>query len=123
MKRIVAESLHVDQLREHGGGFGILNEGALDASIARPQNKFGYEPESDFATLAASYGHGICSSHPFRDGNKRTAFLVAATFLELNGWVVQASEKDVIETFLKLATGELSEAGLASWFRENSTTE
>jgi len=32
------------------------------------------------AQLAASYAAGIILNHPFVDGNKRTGFLVAATF-------------------------------------------
>ena len=120
IKRVVVEALHLDQLREHGGGFGFLNEAALDASLDRPRNRLNYEPDSDLPSLAASYAHGICTSHPFRDGNKRTAFVVGAVFLELNGLRFTASEESVIETFLALASGKLTETDLATWFRDNS---
>ena len=32
------------------------------------------------ATLAAAYGWGLVTSHPYRDGNKRTAFLTMVVF-------------------------------------------
>jgi death-on-curing protein len=54
------------------------------------------------------------------DGNKRTGFLVAATFLELNGMEFTASEESVVEKTLALAAGELKEAGYAAWLKTNS---
>lgn len=120
MSRVVVESLHVDQIREHGGTFGFLKEDALDAALARPMNRWRYDEETDLEALAASYAHGIVTSHPFRDGNKRTAFLTAAVFLELNGRRFTASEEEVIEVFLRLASGAKSEPDLADWFRRNT---
>ncbi|MDR2419859.1 MAG: type II toxin-antitoxin system death-on-curing family toxin [Puniceicoccales bacterium] len=35
--------------------------------------------------MAAVYIHRLCFCHTFFDGNKRTAFVAGATFLELNG--------------------------------------
>lgn len=116
----MVESLHVDQIREHGGAFGFLNEDALDAALARPKNRWHYDPASDLEALAASYAHGIVTSHPFQDGNKRTAFLTAAVFLELNGRRLRASENDVIKVFLALASGGMTEAELAAWFSANT---
>ncbi len=54
------------------------------------------------------------------DGNKRTAFVAAATFLLLNGFEMTASEAGVALTVLRLAAGELSEAELAAWFESAS---
>ena len=34
--------------------------------------------------MAASYAAGIVLNDPFLDGNKRTEFMVAAMFLEIN---------------------------------------
>jgi death-on-curing protein len=116
----VVESLHVDQIREHGGSFGFLNEDALEAALARPRNRWHYDEDADLDALAASYAHGIVTSHPFRDGNKRTALVTSVVFLELNGRRFHGSEEDVIEVFLRLASGEMDEAELADWFRENT---
>lgn len=120
LRRVVVESLHVDQIREHGGSFGFLDEDGLEAALARPRNRWHYDEESDLEALAASYAHGIVTRHPFQDGNKRTAFVAAAVFLELNGHRLRAPEDDVIDVFLKLASGETSEAELAAWFRANT---
>jgi death-on-curing protein len=113
-------AIHEEQLAEHGGLAGVRDEGALDAALARPVQKFAYEPESDTALLAAAYAFGLARNHPFADGNKRTAFVAMELFLALNGFVLEASDEDCIMTMLALAAGELDEAALAAWIRAHS---
>ncbi|MFL6292851.1 MAG: type II toxin-antitoxin system death-on-curing family toxin, partial [Thermoanaerobaculia bacterium] len=72
---------------------------------------------TDPAVLAAAYGYGLATNHPYRDGNKRIAFLAMVVFLGLNGWDLEASDAEVVATMLALADGRLSEAELASWLR------
>lgn len=116
--RVVVDAVHSDQLREHGGVPGVRDENALEAALARPQNKHAYEIDSDLATLAAAYAFGIAKSHPFNDGNKRTAFLCAVIFLGLNGKDLDATEAEVVQAITALAAGSLSEVALAKWMRE-----
>ena len=112
----VAEAAHAEQLAEHGGGEGVRDAGLLDSAMARPQNLATYG-EPDLAALAAAYGFGIARNHPFIDGNKRTAAVVAETFLALNGYLLTASDAELVVAMLALAAGELSEDELADWFR------
>jgi death on curing protein len=112
----VAEAAHAEQLAEHGGGEGVRDAGLLESAMARPQNLATYG-EPDVAALAAAYGFGIARNHPFIDGNKRTAAVVAETFLALNGYGLLASDAELVVAFLALAAGELSEDELADWFR------
>ena len=51
------------------------------------------------------------------DGNKRTAYVVAETFLGLNGCEMDASDEAVVETMLAVASGSMTEEGLVEWFR------
>ena len=115
--RLVVEAVHLDQIREHGGLLGIRDENALESALARPRQRWRYEPDSDLAGLAASYVYGICTSHPFRDGNKRISFLAAVVFLELNGLDFVAPGDEVVETIMALASGKLDEESLAGWIR------
>ena len=112
----VAEAAHLEQLVEHGGGEGVRDARLLDSAMARAQNLAAYG-EPDAAALAAAYAFGIARNHPFVDGNKRTAAVVAETFLVLNGHTLEASDAELVVVFLALASGELSEAELADWFR------
>lgn len=110
-------AMHALQIAEHGGGEGVRDLGLLNSALARPLNLAAYG-EPDLPSLAAAYAFGIARNHPFVDGNKRTAFVVAVTFLALNGLDFQASERDVVETILALAAGQLEESALTDWFRK-----
>ena len=114
---MVVDAVHIDQLREHGGLPGIRDEHALDAALARPQQKHHYEPKADLATLAAAYAFAIATVHPFNDGNKRIAFLSAVIFLGLNGKDLDVSETEVVQVMTALAAGSLTEVALAEWMR------
>jgi death-on-curing protein len=115
--RLVIEAVHVDQVREHGGLIGIRDENALESALARARQRWTYEPESDLPRLAADYAFGIARNHPFRDGNKRVAFVAAVVFLGLNGLNLVAPEEEVVEKMLALAAGELDDEEVARWIR------
>jgi len=118
--RLVIEAVHLDQIREHGGLMGLRDENALESALARARQRWTYKPESDLARLAADYAFGICSSHPFRDGNKRISFLAAVVFLGLNGLDLNAPEDEVVEKMLALASGKLDEEALATWIQSRT---
>jgi death-on-curing protein len=71
--------------------------------------------------LAAAIGWGLVKNHPFVDGNKRTAFVVMAVFLKVNGIDLIAPEVEVVRVMLALAAGSLSEQQLRNWLADNST--
>jgi death on curing protein len=109
-------AIHDRQLAGHGGLAGVRDMTLLESALARPQNLEAYG-SPDAAELAAAYAFGIARNHPFVDGNKRTAFVAAVTFLIDNAILPQFKEVDVVLTIMKLAAGEMTEAELASWFR------
>lgn len=109
-------AIHNRQIAEHGGLAGVRDPGALKSALDRPKNKFAYA-EPDIYELAAAYGYGIASNHPFSDGNKRTAYVVSLLFLALNGLKVEASHEEKYRTFLNLAAGKIGEEQLATWFK------
>jgi len=117
--RLVLDAVHVDQLREHGGLPGTRDENVLESAVARPKQRWTYEPRSDLATLAADFGWGLATSHPYRDGNKRVAFLAMAIFVELNGYRLEAPETDVVRVMLGVAEKQLAERKLANWIRSH----
>ena len=111
---------HDAQISEHGGAGGLRDEGGLRSAVACPENLAAYD-DPDIFDLAAAYARGITQNHPFVDGNKRTAFVVAVAFLDLNGHELSASEAEAAVVFIRLAAGEFSEAELAAWFRRNAS--
>jgi death-on-curing protein len=118
--RLAIEAIQLDQIREHGGLPGFRDEDLLEASLARPRHKWAYEEGADLASLAAAYAFAILRNHPFRDGNKRTAFLALVVFLGLNGFDFETDEEDVVATIRAAAAGETSEEELTLWIRQRS---
>lgn len=112
----VALAVHDRQLAEHGGIAGVRDAGGLASALARPRDRWEYG-EDDRSIIAAAYAFGIARNHPFADGNKRTAWVIANIFLMLNGLEIAFDESDAIRTVEKLAAGELSEDELADWLR------
>ncbi len=119
LSRTVIDSVHADQLRQHGGLPGVRDENVLESALARARQKWHYGEERDITVLAAAYGFGLVRNHPYRDGNKRIGVLAVATFLGTNGYDLDATDGEVVATFVTLAEGSLSEAHLAEWIREH----
>jgi death-on-curing protein len=113
-------ALHERLLAEHGGASGILDEGLLDAALASPKNHFAFE-RADILRLAAAYAYALTQNHPFADGNKRVALTVAGVFMEMNGFRLEASERDAAQATRALSSREIDEAGFATWLRTCSS--
>jgi death-on-curing protein len=119
LTRLIVDAIHADQLRQHGGLASVRDENALESALARPRQKWSYDDEPDLAVCAAAYGFGLARNHPYRDGNKRIAFLALATFLGINGLELDATDADVVTTMVALAAGKLTERELAAWIRDH----
>ncbi len=108
-------AFHDDLVNEFGGSLGVLNQGALESTLYRPQQLLYYQPESNVYELAAAYGYGLAKNHCFVDANKRTAFVVMAVFLLRNGYRLIASEVEALDIMIEVAKGSFSQAELANW--------
>ena len=84
-----------DQLRDQAG---------LQSALGRPRNYAQYE-DADLALQAAAVAHGIAESQAFIDGNKRLALVAMLTFLEINGYSVQATDPELADWIIGLSAG------------------
>ncbi len=116
-----AIAVHQMLLAEHGGLSGIRDEAILNSALAHPQQRFTYAKNVSIFELAASYSYGLAKNHPFIDGNKRIALTIAAIFLELNEYSLNAPEAEAVIIFETLAAGNLSENSLATCFQDSSS--
>jgi death-on-curing protein len=119
LDRLIIEAIHFDQIRAHGGLPGIRDENALESALARPLNRWAYDAGCDLAELAAAYGYGLATSHPFNDGNKRVSFLAMYVFLSVNGLEIEADETEVVDLMVAVASGRCGEEDLADWLRKH----
>lgn len=115
LSRKFLDAAHHDQLKQHGGLAGVRDENALESALARPRNRWTYEPTTGLLELAASYCYGLATSHGYSDGNKRIAFVAMYTFLGINDLEITAEQVEVVRMMLAVAGGELDEEGIVQW--------
>ncbi|MFK7958578.1 MAG: type II toxin-antitoxin system death-on-curing family toxin [Lysobacterales bacterium] len=113
---IAAHGMLIDRF---GGLDGIRDEGLVDSALARPAHYYQYKNCTQVPQLAAAYAAGIIRNHPFVDGNKRTGFITAYMFLDLNGFALRADELSATEMTQSLAASIVSEKEYANWLEKN----
>jgi death on curing protein len=74
-------AIHADQIARYGGRSGMRGPGHLEAALFRPTTGH----YIDVIEEAAALWESLAQYHPFADGNERTAFASAYTFLSING--------------------------------------
>ena len=116
------EAIHREVIAASGGQAGIRDRGLLASALVAPKILWHYAPESStLLDLAARLAYGLAKNHGFVDGNKRTAFIAAYTFLAMNGIVIQASQQSVIKAVEALASSTdkpgQAQARFAGWLR------
>ncbi len=116
--------LHARVIEETGGSHGVRDMGLLESAVARPQATFeGLEPYLDIFSKAAALMDSLIRNHPFVDGNKRTGVTAAAIFLRRNGWLLNASNRELEDFTWQVASAELSISQAARWLKKNCTPE
>ena len=109
-------AIQSDQIERHGGAPGIRDQGQLEAALYRPQT--GYY--ADLLEEAAALWESLSQTHPFIDGNKRTAFAALYTFLAINGARITATAPPATEFLMSLYEHNAFEfAALIAWLRAN----
>lgn len=86
----------------------VADYGLLDSAVARPRaTAFGLDAYPTLLTKAAALMQSLARNHPLVDGNKRTAWAAAWTFLTVNGTELSSSfDIDAAELLvLGVATG------------------
>jgi death-on-curing protein len=82
----------------------LRSRSSLEGALARPTSYAHYQ-EADIAVQAAVLAHGIAESQPFLDGNKRLALVAMLTFLEANGYRVDATDPELADWIIRLSAG------------------
>jgi death-on-curing protein len=109
------EDLHRELIETFGGTPGLRDRGALEQSLARPLHLMAYGEDLSVIDIAAALCVSLCRNHPFLDGNKRIAFVALGVTLSLNGFDLDAAERDATAVMMDLAAGTLSEEALRAW--------
>ena len=112
-------SIHKKQINLYGGSDGIRDEGLLDSAIYQPQASFGGELlHPTIYEQAAAYLFHICKNHAFVDGNKRTAFDVMVTFLNINDYDLNMTPEEAYQLTMQVADNKVSKEDLIEILRD-----
>jgi len=113
--------LHSKVLAKYGGAEGVRDFNMLDSALKRPFQTFGSEDLYPTPIdKAAAVLESIIKNHPFVDGNKRAAYLLAAALLLENNITINASEDAKYDFVINAATGLFQFEEIAEWLRANT---
>lgn len=112
--------IHSRLIREFGGEEGLRDAGLLESAVAMPRARFGGKfLHKGLADMAAAYLFHLVSNHPFLDGNKRTGLTAALLFLKLNQHALDATDDELEDLTMGVASGKRSKAQVVSFFRRH----
>ena len=110
--------LHQLIAQETGGSIGLRDEGLLESALEGAFATFGgkelYPTKEE---KGARLGYALISNHACVDGNKRIGMYVMLTFLEVNGIRMDCTNRDVADTGLAVAAGQMDYDALLEWVR------
>jgi death-on-curing protein len=102
--------VHERVVKLYGGSDGIRDVKLIESAIALPQQGFGGQyVHKSLAEMAAAYLFHLTKNHGFVDGNKRTGFVAALTFLEMNDIDTDGIDENEMEAITRAVadgTGE-----------------
>ncbi len=102
-KQVIA--YHAYLIERFGGMPGIRDEGMLASALSAAFATFdGDLLYPDPRQRAAKLVQGLICNHPFNDGNKRIGVGVMGIYLKAEGILLQASNEELIEFGLHVAT-------------------
>ena len=109
---------HQRTINEHGGSYGIRDEGLLESAILAAETRAYYE-EAGIIVCAATYAFHLIHAHAFIDGNKRIGAIVAEIILESNDAFLVPDNEIMQEIYLKVADNQMSREDLEDFFTKN----
>ncbi|MDE1767057.1 MAG: type II toxin-antitoxin system death-on-curing family toxin [Thaumarchaeota archaeon] len=99
---------------------GYLSRGKMSYILDSVRDMYNKREADDLlAAKAAFILFQIISSHPFIDGNKRTAYGTADFFLRLNGYCIRVEPEEALEFIVEIATGTSDELAVRKWVKQH----
>jgi len=106
--------MHNDIIKDFGGEPGLRDPATIEYVVYRVNRS-----RNSFRNAAIAL-YGIATGHPFIDGNKRTALVVAENILADSGYYLDASEPEVVGFMVQVAQYNLTEPSVEGWIKERA---
>ena len=112
--------LHSQLIKVYGGSDGIRDERLLESALESPFQSFGgRELYPSIQAKAARLCYGLVKNHAMIDGNKRIGVHAMLVFMEINGYNLEYSQKELIDLILGVAAGQKNYADILHWLIEH----
>ena len=112
--------LHSQLIKVYGGSDGIRDEKLLESALEAPFQSFGgKELYPSIQAKAARLCYGLVKNHAMVDGNKRIGVHAMLVFMEINGYDLEYSQKELIDLILGVAAGKKDYADILHWLIEH----
>ena len=116
MKYLTTEEIiqiHDALIEQFGGEKGIVDKNRLDFIVNKVRSS-----KADICHKAAVLLHDIITTHPFVDGNKRTAIEAADTFLRENGKSLELKDINQAGEYINsIAEGKKNLFSVENWIK------
>lgn len=111
--------IHAILVERFGGAIGVRDKELLDSALKLPYQTFDckelYPTPID---KAAAILESIVKNHPFKDGNKRTGYVLARLLLMNTQLDIYAEQK--YQFVISISTSELNFEQIKEWLDKNS---
>jgi death-on-curing protein len=99
----------IDVVAQTGENYALISPAGLQSALDRPFN-YWYYGEDSIVVLAVKLLLGVGQNHPFEQGNKRTALISTALFLQDNGYRFVVDDAEFLGELVRAAiVGDRSE--------------
>ena len=108
--------LHTQLIETTGGSDGIRDLGLLESALESPfQSYSGEELYPSIQAKAARLCYGLVKNHAMIDGNKRIGCHAMLVFLELNGYRMEYTQKELSDLILDVAADRKQYEDILHW--------
>jgi death on curing protein len=115
LSTVEAITLHVLLMRQwREVRFGVDHKDLLESALHRPKQVANFE-DGDLIKQAASLCFGLVKNHPWFGGNKRTATFLMEVFMEMNGFVITATDIEMVKFVMNIDLGKFNVDDIADW--------
>jgi len=109
--------IHNDIIRDFGGEPGLRDPATLDYTIYQVNRSRTIYKKAAIALF------GICTGHPFVDGNKRTALVTADNLVREHHYRISSTNEDVVVFMLEVASYIHNLDSVEFWIKKNTVWE
>ena len=108
--------LHTQLIETTGGSDGIRDLGLLESALESPfQSYSGEELYPSIQAKAARLCYGLVKNHAMIDGNKGIGCHAMLVFLELNGYEMEYTQKELSDLILDVAADRKQYEDILHW--------